>query len=181
MSIDAIMHSDAPKSPTFSTRSTRNHDTGFPLSFCGSGNTTWRHPEADTSPNACISSNDIAVERLYSRSRRSFMQSKNKRMTLGHGKLTKADLEAYSELPSLAEMPRRANVSTSSSFSSHKSRFSADGGPSTSVAGGGGGSGLNEPNGANAGVPCLQANTRQPDASHSGTHSSVLRKLRLHN
>ncbi|CAK7268939.1 hypothetical protein SEPCBS57363_003348 [Sporothrix epigloea] len=188
MSIDAIMQSDPPKSPTLSTRSSRNHDTGFPVSFCGRGNTTWRHPDADTSPNACISSNDIAVDRLYSRSRRSFLHNKNKRTTVGYGKLTQADLEAHGELASIVEIPSRANVSTSSSFSSQNSQSSADGGESlnrpfsTRVVRGDSASGINNNKGANEATNSIHSDIRKPDASHSvSNHSGVLRKLRLHN
>ncbi|CAK7234181.1 hypothetical protein SCUCBS95973_008847 [Sporothrix curviconia] len=183
MSIDAIMHSPPPKSPTLSNRSSRDYNTGFPEPFCGRGNTTWRHPEANTSPDACISSDDIAVDRLYSRSRRSFLQNKNKRTTLSHGKLTSADLEAYGELSSIVEIPSRTQISTSSS-SSQNSRLSKDGGeslnrPSTSASGtlvrGDGASG------ANAETGSIHGSIRRPGTSHSGfRRGGVLRKLRMH-
>ncbi|CAK7209767.1 hypothetical protein SBRCBS47491_000552 [Sporothrix bragantina] len=176
MSIDAIMHSVPPKSPTLSnrsSRSTRDYDTGFPEPFCGSGNTTWRHPEANTSPNACISSDDIALDRLYSRSRRSFLH-KNKRTTLSHGKLTSADLEAYSELSSIVEIPSRTDVSTSSSSSSQNSRFSKDGGES-----------LNRPSTSASGTLIHGDGASLANAETSSLHGSirrgVFRKLRIHN
>ncbi|CAK7566965.1 MAG: hypothetical protein SEPTF4163_004922 [Sporothrix epigloea] len=188
MGIDAVMHSDPPKSPTLSTRSSRNHNTGFPVSFCGRGNTTWRHPDADTSPDACISSNDIAVDRLYSRSRRSFLQSKNKRTTVGYGKLTQADLDTHGELASIVEIPSRAIGSKSSSFSSQNSQSSTDGVDSlnrpfsTSMNRSDSASGINNAKGANRVTDSIHSNIRLPDASHSvSNQSGVLRKLRLHN
>ena len=49
-------------------------------------NTTWHHPEADTSPNASLCSDDITQEMIYQRQqRRSFF--KKTRRTLSHGKV----------------------------------------------------------------------------------------------
>ncbi|CAK7199663.1 hypothetical protein SEUCBS139899_002346 [Sporothrix eucalyptigena] len=183
MSIDAIMHSVPPKSPTLSNRSSRDYDTGFPEPFCGSGNTTWRHPEANISPDACISSDDIAVDRLYTRSRRSFLHHKNKRTTLSHGKLTSADLQAYNELSSIVEIPSRTELTTASSSSSQNSRLSKDGEslnrPSSSA------SGLlrGDTNGATSNdANSIHGSINQPTTSHSGFRhgGSVFRKFRHH-
>ncbi|CAK7239727.1 MAG: hypothetical protein STHCBS139747_001162 [Sporothrix thermara] len=185
MSIDAIMNSVPPKSPTFSNRSARNYDTGFPATFCGSGNTTWRHPEANTSPDACITSDDIAVDRLYSRARPSFLQNKKKRTTLNYGKLTSADLEAYSDLSSIAEIPSRTGVSTSSSSYSNDSRLSKDGSenlnrPSSSTSSMLMVPGENASSNANAETSSIHGSIR-PSSSHSGFHrSGMFRKLRRH-
>ena len=126
MSIDAIMISVPPRSPTLSNRSSRDYDTGFPEPFCGNGNTTLRHPDANTSPDACISSDDIAVEHVYIRSRRSFLH-KNKRTTLSHGKLTAAELQACNELASIVEIPSLAEGSSSAGSLRTDSRLSKDG------------------------------------------------------
>lgn len=94
----------------------RTRDTGFPESFCGSKyrrllsyyvwlgfciltqsldrNTTLPHPDADTSPNACISQDDISISRVLSRQRRSFL-AKHKRIT-SHGIIT-PDMQMYSD------------------------------------------------------------------------------------
>jgi hypothetical protein len=81
----------------------RSRDTGFPSSFDGrksspnllpipsysqiiERNTTLPHPDADLSPNASISADDIAIGRVISRQRRSFM-AKHKR-TVSHGMIT---------------------------------------------------------------------------------------------
>lgn len=90
----------------------RTRDTGFPEPFCGSEshhasksvskalthgldrNTTLPHPDADTSPNACISQDDISVTRVLTRQRRSFL-AKHKRIT-SHGIIT-PEMQMYNE------------------------------------------------------------------------------------
>ncbi|OIW29018.1 hypothetical protein CONLIGDRAFT_715443 [Coniochaeta ligniaria NRRL 30616] len=64
----------------------RSRDTGFPSSFDGQRNTTLPHPDADLSPNASISADDIAIGRVLSRQRRSFL-AKHRR-TVSHGIIT---------------------------------------------------------------------------------------------
>lgn len=182
MSIDAIMHSVPPKSPTLSNRSSRDYDTGFPEPFCGNGNTTLRHPDANTGPDACISSDDIAVDRVYVRSRRTFMH-KNKRTTLSHGKLTTAELQAYNELGSIVEIPSRTEAPSSAGSLRTDSRMSKDGGeslnrPSTSAHGELSGlSGLNGTLGRSNSI-----GSNRPTTSHSGFHrgGSIFRKFRHH-
>src|SRR5690349_13343369 len=71
----------------------RSRDTGFPSSFDGrksqyftnlhssytnpsplsERNTTLPHPDADLSPNASISADDVAIGRVLSRQRKSFL------------------------------------------------------------------------------------------------------------
>lgn len=53
--------------------SLRHRDTGFPESFCGSRNTTLPHPEANISPDACITEEDVSPARAMMRYRMSFM------------------------------------------------------------------------------------------------------------
>ncbi|KAK4127581.1 hypothetical protein N657DRAFT_641588 [Parathielavia appendiculata] len=60
-----------PQSPT--QMSLRHRDTGFPESFCGSRNTTLPHPEANLSPDACITEEDVNPARALIRYRMSFM------------------------------------------------------------------------------------------------------------
>lgn len=184
MSIDAIMTSAPPKSPTLSNRSSRDYDTGFPEPFCGNGNTTLRHPDANTSPDACISSDDIAVDRLYIRSHRSFLH-KNKRTTLSHGKLTTAELQAYNELASIVEIPSRAEGSSSAGSLRTNSRLSKDGGeslnrPSSSAHSDIGG--LGSINGTLGRSSSINGGSNRPTTSHSGFHrgGSVFRKFRHH-
>lgn len=56
-------------------------DTGFPDL---PRTTNWRHPEADTSPDACISSEDVDVAKATHRHRRLFLRHKYSRTT-SHG------------------------------------------------------------------------------------------------
>lgn len=81
-------------SPTISGRPRR--DTGFPPSFDGVRNTTLPHPDADTSGNASIGADDIAVHRTVSGQRRS-SRYRSKR-TLSHGVITPEMERTYSEL-----------------------------------------------------------------------------------
>lgn len=66
----------------------------FALTYSPDRNTTLPHPDADTSPNACISQDDISVTRVLSRQRRSFL-AKHKRIT-SHGIIT-PDMQMYNE------------------------------------------------------------------------------------
>ncbi|KAL1864868.1 hypothetical protein Daus18300_007435 [Diaporthe australafricana] len=85
----SMPHSDTSSRPP-------SRQTGFPEPFCGSRNTTLPHPDADTSPNASISQDDIAISRVESRQRRSF-RAKNKR-TISHGLITPEMEQMYSDL-----------------------------------------------------------------------------------
>ncbi|KAI2638862.1 hypothetical protein GGS26DRAFT_360531 [Hypomontagnella submonticulosa] len=68
-----------------SRRTSRNYDTGFPEAFA-EYTTSLRHPEANVSPGACISAEDIDPAKTLQRTRRSFL-AKNKR-TISHGVIT---------------------------------------------------------------------------------------------
>ncbi|KAH8671089.1 hypothetical protein BX600DRAFT_509793 [Xylariales sp. PMI_506] len=68
----------------------RDYDTGFPESLAAS-TTSWRHPEANTAPDACISADDIDPAKALRRHRRSFLHHKYKRTT-SHGFIT-TDME----------------------------------------------------------------------------------------
>ena len=66
------------------------------------GNTTLPHPDADLSPNACISADDVPANRVLHRSRRSFL-AKHKR-TLSYGKvLPEAAEHMYSDPAAVLE------------------------------------------------------------------------------
>jgi hypothetical protein len=84
LSVPEIKIMSTPPTPT-STRSRRfvNHDTGFPEPFNGMRNTTLPHPDADMSPNACISQDDLNVEMAMKRRRHSFLRKH--RRTTSHG------------------------------------------------------------------------------------------------
>ncbi|KAF4447619.1 hypothetical protein F53441_8876 [Fusarium austroafricanum] len=69
-------------------------DTGFPEPFNNIRNTTLPHPDADLSPNACLTQEDIDPERAFIRTRRSFLGKK--RRTLNHGRITPTSEALYS-------------------------------------------------------------------------------------
>ncbi|KAK4240474.1 hypothetical protein C8A03DRAFT_13197 [Achaetomium macrosporum] len=52
--------------------SLRNRDTGFPEPFCGCRNTSLPHPEANLSPDACITEEDVNPARALIRYRMTF-------------------------------------------------------------------------------------------------------------
>jgi hypothetical protein len=70
-----------PDGPTHTRQ--RSRDTGFPEPFDNDRNTTLPHPEADLSPNACISQDDIAVDAVVKHRRRPF--ANKHRRTVSHG------------------------------------------------------------------------------------------------
>ncbi|KAF5026156.1 hypothetical protein F66182_1720 [Fusarium sp. NRRL 66182] len=69
-------------------------DTGFPEPLNKLRNTTLPHPDADLSPNACLSQEDIDPDRALVRNRRSFLRKK--RRTLNHGRITPTSEALYS-------------------------------------------------------------------------------------
>ncbi|KAL1875922.1 hypothetical protein VTK73DRAFT_9706 [Phialemonium thermophilum] len=104
-----------PEDPTTTSRP-RRRDTGFPEPFCGNRNTTLPHPDAIVAPDASITADDIAVQRVLSRQRRSFLV-KHKR-TISHGLITPemnrvdsaVSLESNAEPPS--SLARNESVRT---------------------------------------------------------------------
>ncbi|EHK16528.1 uncharacterized protein TRIVIDRAFT_111384 [Trichoderma virens Gv29-8] len=62
-----------------------SRDTGFPEPFDQFSNTTLPHPDADLSPNACISHDDLAGDHALKRKRLSFLHRHKNRRTLMHG------------------------------------------------------------------------------------------------
>ncbi|KFA67912.1 hypothetical protein S40285_04072 [Stachybotrys chlorohalonatus IBT 40285] len=71
----------APTSPTKGQRQSR--DTGFPEPLDNNRNTTLPHPDADLSPNAFISQDDISVEQIVKRRGRPFRHRRKR--TVSHG------------------------------------------------------------------------------------------------
>ncbi|KAI4863877.1 hypothetical protein F4820DRAFT_358390 [Hypoxylon rubiginosum] len=72
-------------STSSSRRTSRNYDTGFPDAF-SEYTTTLRHPDANISPGACISAEDVDPSRTLQRTRRSIL-AKHRRM-ISHGTIT---------------------------------------------------------------------------------------------
>lgn len=118
-------------SPPKATRPRREpRDTGFPEPFDEGRNTTLPHPDADLSPNATISHDDVAVDRALKRHRLSFLNKHKK--TIAHG-IINPQMEALQSVLSLSfmdtdsankETPKLVSASTSSL------RLSKDGGES---------------------------------------------------
>ncbi|TPX14398.1 uncharacterized protein E0L32_005362 [Thyridium curvatum] len=92
-----VMTTSFPQSPT-STVSSRpgSRDTGFPEPFNGDRNTTLPHPEANLSPDACITADDISVAKVFHRSRRSFLSKSSRRAVVSHGKIAPGVAQMYS-------------------------------------------------------------------------------------
>ena len=121
-----------------------SRDTGFPASFDGrrsllnhtfptqspcspvtERNTTLPHPDADLSPNASISADDIAIGRVLSRQRRSFL-AKHRR-TVSHGVITPEMERTHSgNLVLLREENEPPLLSTVDSKRSQQSRSSTN-------------------------------------------------------
>ncbi|KAM7186098.1 hypothetical protein V8F33_012010 [Rhypophila sp. PSN 637] len=75
----------SPTSTTSSARSSLSkRDTGFPEGFCGNRNTSLPHPNANLSPDACITEDDIAITRALARHRMSFIAQKEKQHRLNN-------------------------------------------------------------------------------------------------
>ncbi|KAH7255923.1 uncharacterized protein BKA55DRAFT_593131 [Fusarium redolens] len=75
-------------------KSREPRDTGFPEPLNNVRNTTLPHPDADLSPNACLTQEDIDPDRALMRTRRSFLRKK--RRTLNHGRITPTSEALYS-------------------------------------------------------------------------------------
>ncbi|KAH6610808.1 hypothetical protein Trco_000828 [Trichoderma cornu-damae] len=62
-----------------------SRDTGFPEPFDQWSNTTLPHPDADLSPNACISHDDLAGDHALKRKRLSFLRRRKHKRNPMHG------------------------------------------------------------------------------------------------
>ncbi|KAK2019131.1 hypothetical protein LZ32DRAFT_653293 [Colletotrichum eremochloae] len=85
---------NAPRSPSTKSQASLR-DTGFPEPFNGERNTTLPHPDANLSPDAVISQDDINGQRVTARTRRSFLQKH--RRTISHGVITPQMAALYSQ------------------------------------------------------------------------------------
>ncbi|PTB64227.1 hypothetical protein BBK36DRAFT_1124712 [Trichoderma citrinoviride] len=74
-------------SKTASRKPRVSRDTGFPEPFDQFSNTTLPHPDADLSPNACITHDDLVGDYALKRKRMSFLSRNKNRRTLTHGSL----------------------------------------------------------------------------------------------
>ncbi|OTA05964.1 hypothetical protein A9Z42_0067030 [Trichoderma parareesei] len=74
-------------SQTASRKPRVSRDTGFPEPFDQFSNTTLPHPDADLSPNACITHDDLIGDYALKRKRMSFLSRNKNRRTLTHGSL----------------------------------------------------------------------------------------------
>ncbi|KAL7623303.1 hypothetical protein AAE478_006984 [Parahypoxylon ruwenzoriense] len=81
----------------------RDYDTGFPDAFAEC-TTSLRHPEANISPGACISAEDIDPSRTLQRTRRSFLAKKHKH-TISHGVLAQYPDQKPSNRSSVSILP----------------------------------------------------------------------------
>src|SRR3569833_2419584 len=72
-------------------------------------NTTLPHPDADLSPNACISADDVSVNKVLHRSRRSFLAKRTRAVSYGKiqpDKKTIHSIDSAIILESVGESPR---------------------------------------------------------------------------
>ncbi|KJZ78271.1 hypothetical protein HIM_02309 [Hirsutella minnesotensis 3608] len=97
-----------PRTNTSSTsRSAKSRrqprDTGFPEPLDEGRNTTLPHPDADLSPNATISHEDVAGDKAMLKRRRLFSLSNKHKKTINHGVIS-PQMEALSSVISLSVM-----------------------------------------------------------------------------
>ncbi|OAA43278.1 hypothetical protein NOR_04645 [Metarhizium rileyi] len=103
-------------------------DTGFPEPFHSGPNTTLPHPDADLSPNAVLSYEDVSEERMLKRHKLSFLK-KHKR-TVSHG-IIHPQSEALNSIVSLSMLDfDKKNPNQMWGTSTTSLRLSRDGGDS---------------------------------------------------
>jgi hypothetical protein len=111
-----------------------SRDTGFPEPFNGQRNTTLPHPDANLSPNATISQDDVAVARVLSRTRNSFLSGSRHKHTVSHGFLKpETDAVMYSMVPETAlassqDLSARRSQDTAAVVGSDKATKSSNAG-----------------------------------------------------
>lgn len=93
LSLTARMHANIHLPESDSRPDSAGRDTGFPEPLSPDRNTTLRHPDADTSPNACIEASDFDPSRIQQR-HRPFLRERH---TSRHGKIS-VDT-SYTNLP----------------------------------------------------------------------------------
>ncbi|TQN65444.1 hypothetical protein CSHISOI_09983 [Colletotrichum shisoi] len=119
---------NTPRSPSTKSQASLR-DTGFPEPFNGERNTTLPHPDANLSPNAVISQEDISGSRVLARTRRSFLH-KHKR-TISHGVITPQMAALYSSTEVLADAEASAMLDTDAPSNASQSSL-----PAAAAAGG---------------------------------------------
>ncbi|KAM0287195.1 hypothetical protein ACHAQH_000509 [Verticillium albo-atrum] len=100
-----------------SSKPRRQHDTGFPEPFNGNSNTTLPHPEADLSPGAVISQDDLTAGKI---GKRRSLRHRHKR-TISHGRIT-PQMEAKYHIDPLLEEDEDAPESMMDSTDGIRSR-----------------------------------------------------------
>jgi hypothetical protein len=73
------------------------------LTTVTAGNTRLPHPEANLSPDATITADDVPISKLQARSRRSFL-SKTNRRTISHGIITPEMQRMHTEAATIPEI-----------------------------------------------------------------------------
>lgn len=103
---DSLYTMSSTSTTTMSHRrsSSRDYDTGFPHL---PRTTTWRHPEANTAPDACISAEDVDPAKALHRHHLSFLHHKYKRTT-SHGFITTEMEEEYHKSQEALDFPDSA-------------------------------------------------------------------------
>ncbi|KAI6782070.1 uncharacterized protein J7T54_003489 [Emericellopsis cladophorae] len=134
-SVPQIMNT--PPSPASTARSSREpRDTGFPEPFGDNYNTTLPHPDADLSPNATISSDNLTPAQSMTRRRLSLL-SKHRR-TISQGSTLSSPL-VHSVLPLITTgIPGQSGSDRASETDNHREsmepRRDGDNSPSSSPA-----------------------------------------------
>jgi hypothetical protein len=122
MPVPQIQVMSPPTSPSKGRHEDR--DTGFPEPFDGHRNTTRHHPDADTSPNACISADDLSLGHALKRRRTSFLHKH--RRTVSHGYIS-PQTEAIHSILSLSMVDTNREDSKIHSPAMSSPRLSKDG------------------------------------------------------
>ncbi|EHK41316.1 uncharacterized protein TrAtP1_004768 [Trichoderma atroviride] len=88
-----------------------SRDTGFPEPFDKWSNTTLPHPDADLSPNACISHDELAGDHALKRKRLSFLHRRHKHKRSLVDGLATPQTELLSSVLSLSLSHSRSSTS----------------------------------------------------------------------
>ncbi|RDA92521.1 hypothetical protein CP533_4191 [Ophiocordyceps camponoti-saundersi (nom. inval.)] len=153
------------------TKSNRQRrETGFPEPLDEDRNTTLPHPDADLSPGACISQEEVAIDRALKRHRLSFLHKHKKNN--GHGQTSArhqtdvldSSLSLSATVPDAGSKNAKGQVPTHSTSSLHLSKEGGDSERSPRDVGGGGGDDDTPPT--------------SPDVLELSRTKSLFRKLR---
>ncbi|RCI12832.1 hypothetical protein L249_0978 [Ophiocordyceps polyrhachis-furcata BCC 54312] len=112
-----------------SVSTTKSHhqrrETGFPEPLDEDRNTTLPHPDADRSPGACISQDEVAIDRALKRHRLSFLHKhrKNNQTSVRHQPdVLDSSLSLSATVPDAGPKNTKVQVPTRSTSSLHLSR-----------------------------------------------------------